>query len=218
MGSSEAEENGISLDRDEALIFIRQVLHVDLPGDFSSDPDDSDTLERIAKEFSRRFAFSTLPYLCLPRDRHHLPSAAEVKERDLRMLGGTCYNSNVFLHFLLKTLGFQIHFVMGKFNRAANQNHVFSVAHTPSGRIYLVDAGSNPTLLETLVDLNFLGETSIDYEASLWSIRFRKCHPSESDNAFMQVNLELSSRIKIDQHRNFLNMDAKYVDAPGKRF
>ena len=132
------------LTRTEVLDFFSSQLNLHLTEGELTGPPSLELLQKICTAFSQNVPYSTIRYLNVPLADRCIPTLEQVKQIGLHRRGGLCYETNVFLHWLLAGVGFDIDFLYGTAYRyGKNPNHALNVVRV-EGKDYLVDGGSYP--------------------------------------------------------------------------
>ncbi|OQV15283.1 hypothetical protein BV898_10515 [Hypsibius exemplaris] len=163
------------LTNQEALTFVTEKLHLRL-SNFERPAPSLPLLQKICTAFAAEVPYASIRHLDVPVDRlnrRQLPTLEQVKDTGMNLKGGMCYEMNVFLHWLLAGLDFQVEFLLGKAYGSRVNCHLLNYVDI-DGRRYLVDGGSYPMILERLICLDFEGEVSPVTLQSIWEVRVRR--------------------------------------------
>ncbi|OQV22116.1 hypothetical protein BV898_03961 [Hypsibius exemplaris] len=174
--SSSSSSSTPILTREEVLHFLTEQLHLDRPSDAELSTPDLALLQRVCRAFAAEVPLSTIRMLNTPLRDRALPTLEQIKQIGMNKLGGLCYETNTFLHWLLAGLGFHVEFLLGRIYGSTVDNHVWNIVHNlAGGKSYLVDGGSYPMMMERLICVNdFDGNCSPVYVQSIWEVRLRR--------------------------------------------
>ncbi|OQV21188.1 hypothetical protein BV898_04947 [Hypsibius exemplaris] len=166
------------LTKAEAQDFITNSLHVPLTDQELLGVDLSvSLLQKICFAFTEHVPYSTMRYIPTPPEERELPTLEYVKHTGLNKLGGLCFETNVFLHWLLAGVGFDVDFLISKVFGSDFYNHALNVVRV-CGKDYLADGGITPLMTENLICLDFDGDVSPISIQSIWEVRLKR-HTSD---------------------------------------
>ena len=139
----ESNDKSISALEEKARQFVTDVLKISFPME-RRQHDGSKLLQDIMTAFYTTIPFQSITLIAQSPEARHTPSLNEIVDDVISGRGGLCYTLNVFMKYLLQSLGYNVHHVSSSMLGPPNNiNHILCLVCdlcTPGDR-YLVDVG-----------------------------------------------------------------------------
>ncbi|OQV14912.1 hypothetical protein BV898_10943 [Hypsibius exemplaris] len=159
------------LTKAEALHYITSSLRLAL-NPAEQDVPSLSKLHKICQAFIAEVPYSTLAIINTPMKQRRVPTLEEIKQQGLTKQGGMCYEMNVFLHWLLLAMGYEVHLLMAR-SFSVDYTHPLNTVRL-DGKYYMVDCGPFPCMTEHLICLDFAGDESPVILQSIWEVQLRR--------------------------------------------
>ncbi|OQV17279.1 hypothetical protein BV898_08677 [Hypsibius exemplaris] len=159
------------LTKDEVLGFLADKLNIHLTGPDECRPT-MELLQRVCSAHSHAIPFTTVHLYNIPIGERRVETHEEIKQLGLLGVGGLCYSTNVFLHWILAGLGFKVHFQGTRFFNAPDYDHLLNIVHLEDdGKRYLIDGSCNTFVSELPLCLDFDGAISPTSLQTMYDVR-----------------------------------------------
>ena len=113
-------------------------------------------LNKLIKSCHMKFPFQNVTLLSKNPGTTDVPTLEETKNDVMEGHAGLCYTNNLFMHFLLKALGYRVDFAAG---HCENPNcHLINVVILDGNEQYLVDVGVGAPTFPALPVLKLVKE------------------------------------------------------------
>ena len=158
------------LTKEEAGNFL--ATHLNISNEELNQEKKLQLLNRIISSYHKTIPFQNLGLLSKEPSTRHKPTLEEVKDNVLKGKRGLCYINNVFMCYLLKSIGYEAQF--GIASVACKNNHIIVLVSSveSSGDLYLVEVGCGYPTFQA-IPLNFETE-SPTYTDSFLEYKFIK--------------------------------------------
>ncbi|XP_071953979.1 arylamine N-acetyltransferase, pineal gland isozyme NAT-3-like [Antedon mediterranea] len=150
------------LTKDDAIDFVRSVLKIeDVEEKFKKDQ--YALLCSITKKYVHTEPFQNLTLLATKHEERHCPTLDEIQKDIYSTVGGLCFHHNVFMKYLLESLGYQVHFIACDIRFPGNHVAVLVKELIKPGDSYYVDVGCG-YLIEQPISMQFDEKSQIYHQ------------------------------------------------------